>query len=185
MSRTTYKELEGKIESTLQFLRDELKKIKSGRANPSIVEDILVEAYGDMQPIKNVATISVADPQLLTVQPWDKSLVEPISKGIQEANIGINPAVSGDLIRLPLPQLTEERRVEYVKLMKEKLEEARIAVRAVRKDVLVGLQNKEKDGDMGEDDLNRMEKHVQNVVDKANEEIEEIGTHKEEELMKV
>ena len=118
MTRLKIGEFEAKSVSTIEFLKQELKKVRSGRANPSLVEDIMVEAYGERQPLKNLANIKVADATLLTIQPWDKSLVKDIEKTLQEQNIGINPILSGDLIRLPMPSLTEEQRIQYVKIIK-------------------------------------------------------------------
>lgn len=185
MSRTQFEEFSKKASDRTNYLKEELKRLRSGRAHPSLVEDIMVDAYGESQPLKNLANISVADVSLLTIQPWDKTVVDAILKAIQTANIGINPVPDGGLIRLPLPPMTEERRLEYVKLMKDSLEESRIAIRALRKDVLVGLVNEKKDGEIGEDDYNRMEKEVQKMVEAANAEIEEIGKKKEEELMTI
>lgn len=185
MSRTTFEDFETRANSVLAFLSDELKKIRSGRATPSLVEDINVEAYGGFQPIKNVGNITVADPTLLVVQPWDKSLLQAIAKAIMGENLGLNPQVNGDIIRIPMPPLTEERRKEYVKLMKDKLEEARISIRALRKDVLIGLTNEKEESIITEDDLHRFEKDLQKMVDSTNEKIEELGAQKEKELMTI
>lgn len=185
MARIKYEEIDEKIDSTIDHLKNELKKIRSGRANPSLVEGIIVEAYGDKQPLKNLATILVGDSNLLIVQPWDPTIKESIVKAIQEENIGINPQISEDQIRLPLPSLTEETRKEYVNIMKDSLEEAKIAIRTIRKDVLVGVSSDEKEGILTEDDVKRIEKDVQNKVDKANNEIDEIGGHKEKELLTI
>lgn len=185
MSRLKIGEFEEKGNATIEFLKQEIKKIRSGRANPNLIEDITVEAYGEKQPLKNLANINVADASLLTVQPWDKSLVKTIEKALQENNIGINPIVSGDMIRLPLPSLTEEQRMQYVKVMKDFLEEARIAIRALRKDVIVGLESAKKDGELPEDEVTRLEKELQKMVEKMNMQIDEIGIIKEKELMSI
>jgi ribosome recycling factor len=185
MARTTIEEFQQKANVTVSFLQEELKKIRSGRANPALVENITVEAYGDAQPLKNVASITVADPTMVVIQPWDKSLVAEISKAIQKENLGMNPQVSGDLVRVPVPTLTEERRKEYVKIMKDQLEESRISIRSIRKDVMVGLSNDKDEGVITEDDYHRHEKNLQEMVNTANNEIEEIGENKEKELMQV
>jgi ribosome recycling factor len=185
MSNTNFDEFGKKAESTISFLSEELKKIRSGRAAPSIVEDIDVEAYGTTQPIKNIGNISVADPTLLVIQPWDKSLLPNIVKAIVAENLGLNPQINGDVIRVPMPPLTEERRKEYVKLMKEKLEEARIGIRNVRKEILTSLKSDQEQGVITEDDLERYEKELQKLVDRANQEIEKKGETKEQELMTI
>jgi ribosome recycling factor len=185
MSRITIDEFESKAQSTVEFLREDLRKIRSGRAHPSLVEAIFVDAYGSSQPLKNLANINVGDANLLTIQPWDKSLADSIVKSIQEANLGINPSVNGDQIRLVLPSLTEERRGEYVKLMKDELEKARVAIRAIRKDVIVGLDKSKKDGDIPEDHYDRMIKELQEKVDVANKKIDELGEQKEKDLTTV
>jgi ribosome recycling factor len=185
MSNTNFDEFEKKAESTVAFLAEELKKIRSGRATPSIVEDINVEAYGATQPVKNIGNINVADPTLLVIQPWDKSLLPNIVKAIVAENLGLNPQINGDLIRVPMPPLTEERRKEYVKLMKDKLEEARISIRNVRKEVLTTLKSDQEQGIITEDDLERYEKELQKLVDGANQDIEKKGEAKEQELMTI
>lgn len=171
-----------KFDSTIDHLKLELGGLRAGRANTKLVEGIKVDAYGQPMPIEQVANINVADPSLLTIQPWDKSLVPAIEKAVSTANIGINPTVDGDIIRLPIPALTEERRKEYVKLMKQKLEEARIAVRQIRQDFLHEIEGQ--DG-VSEDQLKGEEKRLQVLVDKTNETIEQIGEEKEKELMTV
>ncbi len=185
MSRTTFDEFEKMADATVEHLADELKKIRSGRATPSLIEDVQVEAYGSVQPLKNLASINVSDPTLLTVQPWDRSLFEIIGKSIVGANLGLNPIVSADFIRVPMPSLTEERRKEYVKVMKEHLEEARISIRNLRKDVLLGLDQQKNAGEITEDDYFRFEKDLQKMVESTNLKIENIGIEKEKELLTI
>ena len=177
-------QMKQKMNSALDHFSSELKKIRAGRANPDMIKDIVINAYDTKMPIEQLANIHVVDPTLLTVQPWDKTLVPEISKVIQASDLGINPLVDGDAIKLPLPPLTSERREEYVKIMKNKIEEARIQIRQRRKDFLLELEE-EKKGGLPEDEVKRIEKQVQEVVDKMNDEIEKIGSAKEQELMSV
>ncbi|MBD3363119.1 ribosome recycling factor [Candidatus Dojkabacteria bacterium] len=185
MSRTKLSDFKEKAATAIKVLKDNLLKIRSGRAHPSMVEDIKVEAYGEQQPMKNVATINIPDPQQITIQPWDKSLLDSIVQAVQEANIGINPVPHSDMVRLPLPQLTEERREEYVKMMKEEVEQAKIVIRNLRKDVLVGINNEKDEGEISEDEYARLQKELQKQVDEANDLIDEMAEKKEKELMTV
>jgi ribosome recycling factor len=185
MSRAKFEEYGKHANEVLDFLKEELKKIRSGRANVSLVDTIQVDAYGQRQDLKNLCNISIVDANLITLQPWDKSVVQNIVKAIQEANIGINPTQDGTIIRLPLPQLTEERRKEYVKLMKGIIEEAKVSVRNLRKDIMVGLDQQKKDGELPEDGYHRMTKKLQEMVDESNLTIDTMAQTKEEELMKV
>jgi ribosome recycling factor len=172
-----------KMQNSISFLEDEFRKIRAGRANPDMVKDIKVNAYNTSMPLEQLANISVADPRLLTVQPWDKTVVQEVVKALQESDLGINPIVDGNLIRLPLPQLTTEQREEYVKLAKQKTEEARVSIRQKRKDFLLEL-DKEK-SNMSEDEFKRMEKELQEVVDEMNKKIEELSEKKEQELLQI
>lgn len=183
--RTKFEQAQEKFLATVDHLKSELSAIRAGRANTSMFDGIMVDAYGQKMPINQLANINVVDATLVTIQPWDKSTIEFISKAIQQSDMGINPSVDGELIRLPLPALTEERRVEYVKLMKKKVEEGRIAVRQVRKDILVGLDMDKEDKEITEDQHASMSKQLQVIVDDANDKIEELSKQKEEELMHV
>jgi len=185
MARINLNDADSEFKKIVDYYKDELSKLRSGRANPDLVAGIKVNAYGQSMPLNQLANINVADPTLLVVQPWDKTLVNEIRTSISSANIGINPLVDGDLIRLPLPALTEERRQEYVKLLKSKEEEARVRVRQVRKDVLVGLEEDKKATVLSEDDFDRKEKELQLKVDDINKEIEQIAISKEKDLMTV
>ncbi|MCA9383681.1 ribosome recycling factor [Candidatus Dojkabacteria bacterium] len=183
--RIKFEQAGEKFTGAIDHLKKELASIRVGGGGTNLVDGIMVDAYGSKMPINQLANVVAVDATLITVSPWDKSLTEEIIKAITAANIGINPNQDGDMIRLPLPPVTEERRVEYVKLMKTKLEEARIAVRQIRKDILVGLEMDKKDKLISEDQYNSMEKTLQGKVEDTNKAIEEIGKDKEEELMKV
>ncbi len=165
-----------------EHLLKDLSSVRAGRANPKLVEDIEAEAYGQKMPIKQLANVTVADPTLLIVQPWDKTILPEIKKAIELAETGINPISDGDTLRLPIPAMTEERRQEYVKIMKTKVEEARIAVRQIRKEVLNGLEAEKKDKIISEDEFSSQEKELQNEVDKCNEKLDQIASEKEAEL---
>lgn len=180
---TNISDLKLKMSETIEHLNAEFRKLRAGRANPDLVKDIKVSAYGSMMPLNQVANINVADSTLLTVQPWDKTLTPEVVKAIQSSGIGINPAVDGDLIRLPIPPLTQERRTEYVKMMKQKAEEAKISIRQKRKEFLDDL-DLEKEGS-SEDEIKRKEKDLQALIDSLNKEIDDMSQRKEDELMQV
>lgn len=179
------KEAVAQFETVIAHLKRELNNIRAGRANSSLVDEIKADVYGSQMPISQLATISVVDSSLITVQPWDKSNIDQIRKAIEIAEIGINPTVDGDLIRLPIPMLTEERRREYVKIMKGKLEEAKISIRQHRKDLLHQLSKEKKENSLSEDDCDAYEKELQKIVDDYNKMIDDIGRAKEQELLTV
>src|SRR5690349_9281133 len=135
--KITFNQAQPKLNEVIEFLKKELGSIRAGRANPHLLDSVRAEVYGQMMPLNQLANINAVDATLLTVKPWDKSALEAILKGINQANLGLNPNIDGDQIRIAIPPLTEERRREYVKLMKAKMEEARIAARVIRKDVLL------------------------------------------------
>jgi ribosome recycling factor len=163
----------------------EFSIIHTGKASPAMVEGVMVEAYGSTMRLKDIAAISTPDSRLIAVQPWDKSLLKPIEKAIQMANIGINPAVDGTIIRLPLPDLSRERRQELVKVIHRLAEEGRVAVRNVRRDGIEQVKKLEKEHKISQDDARRLEKEIQQHTDKV---IKDIGDHvaaKEKELLTV
>lgn len=174
-----------KIEKAIEHFKVELASIRAGRANPSLIENIPVNAYSSQMKIMEVGTISAPQPTLLTIQVWDAGLVNFVIKALQEANLGLNPAVEGTLIRLPLPPLTQERREEYIKLTHKKLEEARVEIRQIRQDVRHEWTKQQEDGQISEDELNRREKLLQDLIDKDMEKLEELAKVKEVELEQV
>ena len=173
---------ESSLQKTTEHLKEEFARLQTGRASAALVENILVEAYGQKQPLKAVAGVGVQDAHTITVQPWDKSVLQDIEKAITKADIGASPVNDGSLIRITLPPMTEERRQQMVKVVKELAEEARISIRQQRKEVHT---NSKKDPDRSEDEHRDFEGRVQEVVDKANKEIEELAEKKEEDVMKV
>ncbi len=185
MARIVYEDVDQEFEKVIKFFSNEIIKIRTGRANPDLVSDIKIPAYESQMPLAQLANITVSDANLIVVQPWDKSLFDVIIKAIRDSESGFNPQRDGDIIRIVLPPLTQERREEYVKILKQKTEEVRISIRQIRKDVLIDLENRKDAGDISEDDFKRYEKDLQEKVSKANEEIEEISKKKEDELMSI
>lgn len=173
------------LEQAIEHLKYELGKLRTGRANPSIVEDIMVNYYGSKTPLKQMAAINTPEARQITIQPWDRSAMGAIEGAIRESDLGLNPANDGILIRITIPALTEERRRDLVKVLNQKAEEGRIAVRSVREDAWKEIQDAQKDGLMSEDDKFKGKDKLQEVVDEYNKKIEEIRTKKEGEIMTV
>lgn len=174
-----------KIDATLLHLQRELSAIRAGRANPSLVEDISVMAYGSRLKMNEVGTISAPQPSLLTIQVWDASIIKDVQKALMEANLGINPSVEGNVVRLPIPQLTEERREEFVKLAHQKAEAAKVSIRQIRGEERDNWKKAEEAGEIGEDELDRREKLLQVLVDRSTGSVEEYLKNKEEELRQI
>ena len=169
------------IEST----KREFSTIRSNKASPSLLDTVRVEAYGNPMPLNQVAMVAAPEPRLITVQPFDKSLAQAIEKAIREADLGLNPASQGNLIRVPLPPLSQERRKELAKLCGKLIEEGRVAVRNVRRDAMEHLKKEKKDGLVSEDDERKAEKELQQVTDKMIARLDEILTKKTAEIMEV
>lgn len=161
---TIINDAEVRMQKTLNFLKRELANIHTGRATPRMVEDIKVSAYGSELPIKQVATISIPEPRLIIISPWDKSLLTEIERAIQRANIGINPQNDGQVIRLVVPPLSEERRRGMVDLVKRITEQHRVALRNIRRDVIDKLRKMKKEGELSEDDAKRLEKQIDDLT---------------------
>lgn len=169
----------------LDFLKQDISGLRTGRASTAMVEDVQVEAYGSRQPLKAVASISVADPKTLNIDPWDKSLMAAVEKGIRDSGLGINPVNDGRLIRLCLPELTVERRQELAKVLHQKLENARISVRQVREDVRNIIAEEEKTKTISEDEKYRLQEDLDKMVKDYNDQIKDIGEKKEAEINNV
>jgi len=174
-----------KLAKALEHFDNELKKVRTGRAHSSLLESVSVEAYGSMMPLEQVASISAQDATMLVVTPWDKSLIEAIQKAIISANLGLNPAVDSTLLRVPVPQLTEETRKQFIKNIDLKAEEAKISIRQARKDAMndIDLQVKEKKFTLDMKDTK--EASIQKEVDNANEKVEEMLKEKQSQLMRI
>ncbi|MBE6041531.1 MAG: ribosome recycling factor [Clostridiales bacterium] len=179
------KSLDERIESTKSFLKENLNTVRAGRANPALLDKVQVNYYGTPTPLKALANISVPDPRTLLISPFDPKSVSDIERAINEANIGINPANDGKVIRLAIPQLTEERRKELTKVVKNYGEEAKVAVRNLRREENDDLKKMEKAGELTEDDLKDELEDVQKKIEKAIKDIDAIIADKDKELMEV
>ncbi len=174
-----------KIEKTLNFLKDDLNTLRAGRANPAILDKVMVDYYGTPTPLKNLSNISVPDPRTLMIAPFDPKSISDVEKAINMANIGINPSNDGKVIRLAIPQVTEERRKELTKSAKKMGEEAKVAVRNLRRDINDELKKMEKNGDITEDDLKGALDEAQKIVDEYIKKVDTIVAGKEKEIMEV
>ena len=173
------------FEGAITFFKNDVAQLRTGRASTALVEDISVEAYGSRQPLKAVGTIMVADAKTITVEPWDKGLLQAVEKGIRDSGLGMNPVNDGRLIRLALPELTSERRAELVKVLHQKLEQGRISLRKIREDVRGLIAGEEKDKSISEDEKFRLQEDLEKMVKSFNEEIQKIGEDKEKEITTV
>lgn len=185
MRNEVHAHLEEKMNKTLSVLRDELTHIRAGRANPLILDRVKVDYYGSETPVKQLASISVPEPRILQVQPYDASILKEIEKAIQIADLGINPSNDGKVIRLIIPMLTEERRKELVKNIKKLGEDSKIALRNERRDAIDKLKKMEKAKEITEDEVTSGEKEVQKMVDEKVVEIDKLVSSKSEEIMSV
>src|SRR6478736_9751868 len=176
-------DLKRRMHGAVDALRHDLAGLRTGRASTALVEPIHVEVYGANMPLNQVATVSVPEPRLLSVQVWDRSNVQPVEKAIRSANLGLNPVTDGQLIRLPIPDMTEERRKELAKLVGQYAEKARVAVRNVRRDGMDALKTDEKKHEISEDKRKRLETEVQKMTDDAIKEIDAAAQTKEQEIL--
>ncbi len=170
------------FDKAIDHFKQDISSLRTGRATPAIVEDILIEAYGSRQPLKAVASISVADAKTLNIDPWDKSLMQAVETGLRNSPLGISPVNDGKLIRLPLPDLTAERRADLIKVLHQKSEAVRIAIRKIREDARTQVEKKEEAGEMGEDEKFKMFDELEKMVKEFNEKIKTIGEEKEREI---
>ncbi len=170
------------MKRSIEMAESELITIRTGKATPTLLDSIKVDYYGTKVPLKQIANIAVPDPKLITVQPWEKPLVGEIVKAIQSSNLGLTPQSDGNFIRIPLPALTEERRFELVKTVRHMIEEAKVALRNVRRDANEKLKNIEKSNEISEDDYHRYHKEIQELTDESIKELEEVLAAKEKEI---
>jgi ribosome recycling factor len=181
-----YKELinskKDSLEQALEYLRADLSQLRTGRANPALVENLMVDYYGTRTPLKQIATINAPEARLVLIQPWDKDSLVNIEAAIRESNLGLNPANDGQVIRLNIPPLSEERRQEMVKTLNQKVEAARIAIRNIREEIWETIQEMTKVGKISEDDKFRGKDSLQEVIDSFNKKVEEIRDKKEKEI---
>ena len=180
-----YLNLKEKMEKTINVYQEKLSEVRAGRANPAILNKIKIDYYGTQTPINQVAGISVPEARLIVIQPWDASILKEIEKAILAADIGINPNNDGKVIRLAFPELTEERRKELVKDIKKMAEDAKVAVRSIRREGIDEAKRQQKDGEITEDELKQAENEIQKITDQNIEQIDKILETKEKEVMSV
>lgn len=181
----TLEDLQQSIQKAHEALKRNLAKIRTGRAHPSLLDSVRVENYGVMSPISQVATINAPDARMLTVKPWDKSMIKAVERAIVTAGLGLNPSNDGELIRLPLPPLTEERRKEFVKVAKSEGEDCKVAIRKARRDANDLIDGLMKEKEISEDDAERAKKKVDEQVQTATGQVDTIVNHKEKDIMEV
>ena len=178
-------EAEEKMMKTEEVVQHEFAGVRTGKASPSLVENIQVEVYGSHMRIRELAGITTPEPRMLMIQPWDATTLHPIEKAIQKANLGLNPAIQGKFLRIVLPELSEERRHEFVKIVKKMAEDGRVAIRHVRRDTIEALKKDAKHGGVTEEDLQHAEKEAQKLTDQYVAKIDQHLEHKEKEIMAV
>lgn len=183
MSDAILANLKTRLDQTIEVVKKDLSSVRTGRAKPSLVEDVKVEAYGTIMTIKELATISAPDTTLIVIAPWDKGLVSAISSGIQKSGLNIQPIVDGDTVKISIPALTEERRLELVKLVHSKLESAKVMIRGVRTEIKEEIEAQEGEAGISEDSIKSWLESMQKTVDQYMLKIDELGKEKEKELM--
>lgn len=176
---------ESRMQKSIESLQSDLAKLRTGRAHPSLLEQVMVPYYGNDTPLNQVANVAVADSRMLLVTPWEKNMVAPVEKAIRTADLGLNPATSGDAIRVPLPPLTEERRKEIIKIARQETENARVAVRNIRRDANSQFKDLLKKKEISEDDERLNQDIIQKLTDKFIAEVDKLLAAKESELMEI
>jgi len=179
------KKRENDLEKVIEYLKAEMGKIRTGRANPSLVEGLMIDYYGTKTPLRQIASINTPEPRMIVIQPWDRGALVAIESAVRESDLNLNPNNDGVLIRISIPMLTEDRRREMVKVLNQKAEEARITVRSIREEIWKEIQDMQQDGKMSEDDKFKGKDKLQEIVDGYNKKIEEIREKKEAEIMTV
>ena len=185
MSELIKNDINNRMDSTISSLKNEMNGIRAGRASPSMLDTIKVDVYGSKMPINQVGNITTPEPRLINIEIWDKGNVSLVEKAIRESDLGINPTIDGTLIRLPLPQLTEERKLEYVKLAKKIGESSKVAIRNLRRDGIEQFKKMEKDKDIGEDESKKLQSDIEEITSTHIKLIESIVSEKEVDLSKV
>ena len=176
-------DVERRMKGAVEALKSDLQGLRTGRANTTLLDPVVVEVYGSMMPLSQVATVSAPEPRMLSVQVWDKSNMIPVEKGIAHANLGLNPIIDGQTLRLPIPDLTQDRRKELAKLAGQYAEKAKIAIRNVCRDAMESLKADEKKKEISEDDRKRSEEQVQKLTDQYVKETDEAAAKKEQEIL--
>ncbi len=180
-----HKELQGSVAKAQDALKRELSKLRAGRATPALLDGIRVDYYGAMTPLAQMAHINVPEPRLITVKPWDKTQIKAVEKALRESDLGLNPQPDGDIVRIPLPPLTEERRKEFVKIAKKYGEECKVAIRKARHDALDMLSNIESEGEASADDVDRAKKRAEDTIAESTKQVDSIVGAKEKDIMEV
>jgi ribosome recycling factor len=178
-------ETEDGMKKAIDAFKRDLAKIRTGRATTSMLDGVRVDYYGTPTPVNQVATIQVVDARLITIKPWEKTMIPVIDKAIRASDLGLNPVPDSDLVRLPIPPLTQERRRDLAKVVKKQTEEARVAVRAARRDAMDLIKEAEKDGEISEDERKNGEKKIQELTDKYVAQVDDVATVKEKEIMEL
>ncbi len=179
------KEIKRRMDGAVSAFKSDVASLRTGRASPSILDTVTVEAYGSRMPLNQVANVSVPEPRMLAVSIWDKGMVRAVDTAIRESNLGLNPIVDGQNLRIPLPELNEERRRSLVKLAHDYAEKSKVAVRHVRRDGMDALKKAEKDGDIGQDESRSLSEKVQKMTDETISEVDRLLADKEKEIMQV
>jgi ribosome recycling factor len=183
MAKYDKADLERRMKGAVEALRGDLSGLRTGRANTALLDPVMVEVYGSHMPLSQVATVSTPEPRMLSVQVWDKSNIGPVEKAIRSAGLGLNPINDGNTLRLPIPDLTEERRKELAKLAQQYAEKARVAIRNVRRDGMDALKADENKKEISEDDRKRGEAEVQKLTDEVIKDADQVATQKEQEIL--
>ncbi len=178
-----FKDVEERMQKAVNVFKSEISKLRTGRASPQILDGIRVEYYGQKVPLKQVATINAPEPNLLVVQAWDKTVVPEIDREIKKSGLGLNPRVEGNVIKIPIPPMSEERRQELLKIVKKFAEDTRVAIRNIRRDGMDKLKKMEKDKEISEDDKKKGEEKIQKLTDKYIDEVAKIVKDKEKEIL--
>jgi ribosome recycling factor len=179
------KDLQRRMDGALEVLRKEFGGLRTGRASASLLEPIVVSAYGGNTPLRQLANVSVPEPRMITVQVWDRSLVKAVDKAIRESGLGLNPQTEGQLIRVPIPDLNEERRRELTRVTAKYAEQARVSVRNVRRDGIEALRRQEKDNEISQDEQRKLQQEIQHLTDDAIRRIDETLAQKDHEILQV
>jgi ribosome recycling factor len=183
MIENAKKDAKARMEKAVELLRTDLLKLRTGKASPALLDSVSVDYYGSPMPVKQVANVSAPEPRLLVIQPWEKNMLGEIEKAILKSDLGLNPTNDGIVIRIPIPQLTEDRRRDLVKIAKKNAEDSKVAIRNVRRDVNDKLKSSQKSGDISEDNMHDAQDDVQKITDEFVKQIDEIVVLKEKEIM--
>ena len=185
MIEETHQTAERKMKRAVEALQHDLSSVRTGRASPALLERVQVDYYGAATPLNAVATINVPEPRLLVIQPWDKKMLPVIEKAIQKSDLGLTPSSDGTVVRLPIPQLNEERRRDLVKQVHKRVEEARVAIRNCRREAIDDMRKAERDKQVSEDDVKRAQERLQKLTDGYVAQVDDVGRRKESEVMEI